>query len=258
MKKYIFLSMFLISVLLNSCSYPHYYYSTNIQNVPLFKENDLLYGYAAASIGEVNNCFEIQAGLPLSGHIALLANYMAGGKDNTNYSVADYSHIHYFEGSAGFYTSFKDIGVFELYGGYGKGSQQHAFAFREYDGWFSWTWVPDGTVDMTFSKIFIQPDIGVRLGWLGSAFSCRLSKLNFNEINVYNTVYRKDELDLLKRFSTPWIIEPALTFRAGTKSVKGQIQFIFATNLAHPDLAFEEFRINAGLHFILSKKQEEK
>lgn len=258
MKKYNLLVVLSISVMLTSCSYPHYYYSPNIQNAPLFKESLEFSGLAAVSLGAVNPSLEFQAGLSLPGHIALMANYMGGGTDNSSDTHTDYSKVRYFEGALGFYKSFKEIGVFEIYGGYGKGTQSHVFAFREYQSGLVWTWIPDGEADMSFSKIFIQPDIGIRKDWLDAAFSCRFTKLDFDEINFYNTVYRLDELNLLKQNTTPWLIEPAFTFRAGGESVKGQMQLGFAANLANPDLSFETLRFSIGLHVNLSKKQSAK
>jgi hypothetical protein len=245
------------SVLLTSCSFPHFYYSPNVQNVPMFTEKTVFSGDIAGSVGVVNNSFEIQAGLSLPGHVALTANYMTGGTKHFRDNISDLSKVSYFEGTTGFYTSFKEYGVFEVYGGYGKGSQNHTFVYKEYGGQLIWTWVPDGTANLSFSKIFIQPDIGIKTEWMEGAFSCRLSKLNFNDIEINNTAYRLDELNTLKQNSAPWLLEPAFTFRGGLKSVKIQIQVVYAGNLSNPDLLFEKLRFNVGLHFNLSKKKSE-
>lgn len=253
MNKNIVIIVSFSSLLLSSCSYPHYYYSTNVQNVPLFTEKNEFSGNVAGSFGIVNNSFEIQSGLSLPGHVALTANYMAGGNNNSVGSVSDYSKIQYFEGTAGFYTSFNNIGVFEIYGGYGKGSQRHAYSYCEYNGNPGWIWIPDGTADLSYSKLFIQPDIGIKTEWLEGAFSCRLSKLNFSDIEINNTTYHLDELNTLKLNSTPWFLEPAFTFRGGLKSVKLQLQVVFAHSFSNQDLLFEKTRYNIGLHVNLSK-----
>lgn len=258
MKKNIILIISLIILLLHGCSYPHFYYSPNTQDVPLFTEKNQFSGNVAGSFGLVNNSFEIQAGLSLPAHVALTANLMTGGNDNTSNSVSDFSKINYFEGTAGYYTSFSDIGVFEIYGGYGKGSQRHAFSYDEYDSWFTWTWIPDGTANLSFSKFFIQPDIGIKSEYLEGAFSCRLSRMDFYDIEMNSTVYHSDELITLKQNSNPWLLEPALTFRGGSKSVKGQVQVIYAGNLGNSALLFEKFRFSFGLHLNLLMKPTEK
>jgi hypothetical protein len=223
----------------------------------MFTEENLFSGTIAGSVGEVNNSIEIQAGLSLPGHVAFTANYMAGGTRHIRDNISDISKVSYFEGAAGFYTSFSDKGLFEIYGGYGKGSQNHTFAYKEYDGFLSWTWIRDGTANLSFSKLFIQPDIGLKINSFEGAFSCRLSKLNLTNIDVYNTVHRLDQLNTLKQNNNPWLLEPALTIRGGSKSVKAQVQIILSKSLSGADLLFENVRFSFGLHFNLSGKQSE-
>jgi hypothetical protein len=244
-------------ILTTGCSFPHYYYSPNSQNVPLFKGGDEFSGLMAGSFGVVNNCLELQAGYSFQGHMALTGNFMIGGKNNSDDDYQDYSKINYYEGALGYYNSFKTIGVFEIYGGLGHGSQQHVFAYKEYTDGQGWNWIPDGNADLSFSKIFVQPDIGIKLKWMEGAFSCRLSNLNFSGISVYNTVHRLDELNTIKLNHAPWLLEPALTFRVGGKSVKAQVQFVSSTNLTNSNMKFEHFRFNIGLHINLSKKISE-
>lgn len=253
MRKKIPSIILLTSVLLSSCTTPHFYYTPIIQNVPLFNDKNQFSGYLAGSFGTVNSCFEIQTGFSLPGHVALTANYMTGGNNHSSEYYDDFARINYFESSLGFYRSFENIGVFEIYSGYGRGFQRHAFT-----SWQSWSLESDGAADMSFSKIFIQPDIGIKKGWMEAAFSCRLTRLNFSEIRINNTVYHLDELNILKQNSTPWLVEPAFTFRGGSKSVKGQIQVLFTGNLTNSYLKFERFRFNIGLYFSLSKKQSKK
>lgn len=256
MKKFNLLLFTGILILLNCCSYPHFYYSPNIQHVPLFDDRNEFSGSIAGSVGIVNNCVELQAGYSLPGHVALSTNFMTGGNNHETGSYRDFSKLSYFEGSLGFYTSFSETGIFEIYGGYGLGSQRHSFTFSEFSTWYLWDREPDGTADMSFSKIFIQPNIGIRSEWVEAAFSCRFSRLNFKEINIYNTVYHLDELNTLKLNSAPTLLEPALTFRAGSESIKGQIQLGFAARLSNPDLElmFESLRFSLGIHFYLSGK----
>ncbi len=258
MKRNIFFIVLWTSILLTCCTFPHYYYSPNVQNVPLFSEKNEFSANIAGSLGIVNPSFEIQAGYAFPAHIALTANYMTGGNDNSSNSIRDFSKNNYFEGTAGYYKSFKEIGVFEVYGGYGSGKQQHSFSYREYSGWWSLNWIQDGTADLSFSKIFIQPDIGIKIDWVEGAFSCRLSQLSFDNIDIWNTVYHLDELNTLKQLSSAWLLEPAITFRGGPKWIKMQIQLVCVGNLSAPDFLFEKFRFNIGLHLNLSDSHLEK
>jgi hypothetical protein len=252
MKIYVYINFLWVTVLLTSCSFPHYYYSPNVQNIPLFTEKYAFSCDFAGSVGSVNSSLEIQAGLSLPGHIALTTNLMTGGTKHFRDNVSDISKVGYFEGAAGYYTSFSDKGVFEVYGGYGKGSQHHSFAYDEYGGQLIWTWVKDGTADLSFSKIFIQPEIGFKFDWFEGAFSCRLARLNFINIDVNNTVYRLEELNSLKKITDPWLLEPAFTLRGGSKSVKFQVQINNSRCFSNDYNLFEVLRISGGLHFNLA------
>jgi hypothetical protein len=255
MKKNILSIIMCAYLLAAACSYPHYYYSPNVQNVPLFKEREEFSFNLGGSVGAVDPSLEVQAAYALPGHIALMTNYMAGGTDNSPASYDDYSKNRYFEGGLGFYVPFREIGVFELYTGYGQGSQNHAFAYKEYQGKLIWNWVADGSADMSYTKFFIQPNIGIRTNWVDAALSVRLSALNFTEINIYNTVHRLQELNTLQQNNTPWLFEPALTCRLGKGSLKGQMQIVFSNDFSGSDLHFEKLRFNFGIYVDLLKKK---
>lgn len=246
-------------MLLTGCAFPHYFYSPNIQSVPLFKESNEFYGLMAMSTGK-GESFELQAGYSLPMHIALNANYMNGKRDKSRGSVDDITKISYFEGSIGYYKSFLTYGIFEIYGGFGHGSQNHTFAYTTSadNGWFSFQVIPDGKADLSFSKLYFQPNMGLKTKWVEAAVSFRLSSLDFDKINIYNTKYHLDELNLLKEYNAPWLFEPSLTLRGGPEMVKFQIQVVSPKNLTDQDLMFEECRFSFGMVFSLSKKKDEK
>ena len=248
--------LFLILLLINSCSYPHMYHSPNMLPVPLFKDPVEFSGIVAGSFGAVNSCFEMQAAMSLPAHIALGANFMTGGKNNSGTNYEDRSDYNYFEGFGGFYSSFADIGLFEIYAGYGGGNQKHIFAYNDWD-WGNGSWVQDGTAELNFSKFFLQPDIGVRTKIIEGALSFRLSRINFEPFEIDpDIVYRIDELNALRSGRVSWLIEPGFTFRVGHDPVKFQIQGVYSANPSHPDLQFEHFRFNIGINFKFGKKKD--
>jgi hypothetical protein len=242
-------------MMFSSCTYPHYYHSPNMMTVPLFNKGGEWSTMLAGSFGSVNPSFEMQTAFSFPAHIALGINYMTGGKDNSGDYYTDLSKNHYFEGFGGFYTSFQKIGVFEFYAGYGEGNEQHTFAYNDWD-WGGGSWIQDGDGEMKFSRIFFQPDIGLRTKFIEGAFSLRLSRIDFKEIEYHNTYYRLNELKLLQSHPDSWLIEPGITFRGGHDPLKFQIQALFSMNPSNPDLSFERFRFNIGLNlkFGLNKK----
>jgi len=244
-------------IFLGSCSWPHLYYSPNMMTVPMFNKAGEFSGTVSGSFGTVNPSFELQTAFSLPAHMALGVNLMTGGNDNSGDSYDDFSKYNFFEGFGGYYTSFRKLGIFEIYAGYGEGKGRHEFAYKEYDGWFEWHWVPDGTAEMNFSRFFIQPDIGIRTKAIEGAFSLRLSNINYKEIDYANTFYRLAELQLLESNKSSWLLEPGFTFRGGHDPVKFQVQALFSADVSQPDLSFERFRINIGINIKLGKKKTE-
>jgi len=247
-------SVLSILVLVSSCSYPHMYHSPNMMSVPLFNDKAEFSFMPAASFGTVFTSFEMQGAFSLPGHIALGANFLTGGRNNSETTYEDFSKYNYFEGFGGFYTSFRDIGVFEIYAGYGKGGESHTFAYNDWD-WGGGGWVQDGTAEMKFSGLFLQPDVGIRMKNIEAAFSLRISRIDFREVTYYGTVYRLDELQDLKFNRTSWLMEPGITFRGGYDPVKFQIQAVFSPNLSNPNQQFEHFRFNMGVNIRFGGKK---
>ena len=116
-------------------------------------------------------------------------------------------------------------------------------------------WVKDGTADMKFSSLFLQPDIGIRMKNIEAAFSIKLNRIDFKELSYPNTVYRLEELQDLSQNRISWLIEPGFTFRGGYDPVKFQIQAVFSPNLSNPDQPFEHFRFNMGINIRFGGKK---
>ena len=245
-----------ILLLAGSCSYPHMYHSPNMMSVPLFNDKAEFSFMPAASFGTVFTSFEMQGAVSLPGHIALGANLFTGGRDNSEDTYDDFSKYNFFEGFGGFYTTFSDKGVFEIYAGYGEGGENHTFAYNDWD-WGGGGWVQDGTAEMKFSSLFLQPDVGIRMKNIEAAFSLRLSRINFKEVTYSGTVYRLDELQDLSTNRISWLMEPGFTFRGGYDPVKFQVQVVFSPNLSNPDQQFEHFRFNMGVNIRFGGKKNQ-
>jgi hypothetical protein len=251
---HLFIPVCIIIIIMTGCAYPHMYHSPNMMSVPMFKQKGEFSTLLAGSFGSINSSFEMEAAASLPGHIGLGGNLMIGGKDNSGSTYEDHARYNYYEGFCGFYSTFHKSGIFEIYAGYGEGNERHTFAYNDWD-WGGGGWIQDGTADMKFSGLFIQPDIGIRIKAFEAAFSLRLSRISFREINYYDTEYRLLELQDLESNSTSVLLEPGFTFRVGHDPIKFQIQGVFSPNLTYPELMFEKFRVNFGLILRIGKKK---
>lgn len=230
----------LIPFILSSCT--HYYYVSNVQNVPLFKEKNDLRLSGSLGGGDESECIEIQTAYSVTDHIGVMANYMSakGG------SVADHNYArgNYFEGGAGYYKPLNEFGIFEIYGGLGLCNQHH-----EFSDFYSGT--NAGDIDLTSLKFFIQPSFGFTTNFIDAAFSTRICVVNYSNGSNFLTGYT-DEYAKLNSLSSQihGFIEPALTVRAGWKYTKLQFQAIRAGYLGSSNFHIgEDWHISLGLYF---------
>jgi hypothetical protein len=240
--------LFLIFVLaLSGCT--HYYYTPNAQNVPMFREKNQLL-LSAGLGGSESECLELQAAYSPVQNLAVMANYMASTIQYN--STGDYGNQAYIEGALGYYKPINSFAVFEIYAGWGSGSEHHRYVeSTTYDYNGNTYYSSEGTSDLTFKKIFIQPSVGFSFDFLDIAFSSRLYRLNFDNIQNYisGNSYDSNTLKSLMMYNQHYFVEPALTFRGGWQNVKLQLQVSTTQLLQNESRAFmyESLHMSLGV-----------
>jgi hypothetical protein len=244
MKKHI-IPFLLIAIFFNSCS--HYYYVPNVQNVSLFREKDEFRISALYGGGDESVTGEVQAAYAITDKIGVAANYMhASGGDN---SENNFGKGNYFEGAVGYFKPIRKSGVFEVYGGLGGGGQQHEYQSIYDNDYF-------GKADLSCFKIYLQPSYGFTFNWIDIAFSTRLNRVSYTNIdyNIHENTYIIDDLESLS-VKGHYFIEPAVTLRAGWKNIKAQVQFVYSDYLNNPKLyVFEEMHMSIGLYIAIAER----
>lgn len=233
------LTYLLALLVLGSCS--HSYYIPTTANVPLLKEKNELRATVSTGGGGDISTVDLQAAYSITNHFAVMTNFMSGrGSDDDENSRGNGNC---FELGAGYFAPIEEKGVFEVYGGFGFSNQHH-----EYNS--------GGMADLSFRKFFIQPSFGLSLNAFDLAFTPGLSSVSFHKVDnlLLSTDVNFEEVDQIAKNNTSLLFEPTLTIRAGWKYVKFQTQFGLAHNLSHPDLAFEQFKLNVGLTFSFAKR----
>jgi hypothetical protein len=244
MKKLTITTLFL-AVLLCSCS--HYYYVTNVQNVPLFKEKNEFRFTGAYGEGDESGSIEAQASYSVTDHIGVMADFMSvkGG----DVSGRNYGKGNYFEGAIGYYRPTGESGVFEIYGGAGGSSQHHEYSNSDNSEY-------RGSAEVSFLKLFVQPSFGITLDFCDVAFSTRIGSLSYfnienkitGDVGEYQDLYTVTE-------KNHFILEPAITLRGGWKNIKAQFQVGYAGIVNKPELLFaEEWHVSFGLSIAFAKK----
>jgi hypothetical protein len=242
-----------ISLFLCGCS--HYYYVSNVQNVPLFREKNEYRLNAGYGFGDETECIEVQAAYAVSGKIGITGNFMTvrGG----DVSDHDYGKGNYFDGGIGYYLPVKDFFSFEIYSGIGGSSQHHEYSSLKYSQG-SLNSQNDGTSDLSFIKLFIQPAIGLKHNVFEVAVSTRLSSVSYTNIEnyAYSDSHVYEELNAISG-KMHFFLEPAVTLRIGWKSLKLQFQGSYSGYLNSPRMYFgEEAHLSAGIYFAFKSKNK--
>ena len=230
---------------LSSCS--HYYYVPDVHNVPLFKEKNEFRISGTYGEGRETKCIEIQTAYSVTDKIGIMSDFMSAQGGNIN--SHDYGKGNYFDGAIGYYKPVGRFGVFEIYGGLGRSGQHHEYGNSYYNQ-------STGYANLSFTKLFVQPSIGLISYPLDIALSARISRITFDNIenHISSDIDSYNELRALSDKSHLFI-EPGITIRGGWKSVKVQVQAVYSWYLNNPKLYIgEDYHISLGLYCTLGKK----
>jgi len=230
-------------IYLTGCT--HYYYLSNVQNIPMFREKKEYRFSVNAGGGDQASSSDINAAYSITNKFAIMFNYMqvkAGNeKGNTNFASAKY-----YEAAFGYYKPLNKYFVFETYIGLANCKQHHQYS--ESDLWSGSNYII-GTSDLIFTKFFIQPSIGAHWKAFDCIVSTRLTNLNFTQItnNISQSSSEFANLNLIEKNRNTFLTETSLTIRVGFKNLKLQMQGQGVSNLTHTDLKFINSQSSIGL-----------
>ncbi len=241
----------LLLTVLSGCK--HYYYIPSAQNIPLFKEKNEFRAAIASGGGDEISTTDFQAAYSITNKFGVIANFMTaegGDESSDNRGVGRYLEV-----GCGYYKPFYKYGIFEVFGGVGRGNQRHYYEDTNYGGSSSTTKY-SGTAELSLTKIFLQPSIGLTLNWMDLAFTPAISGISFTRINngIDTTDQNYFSVNNLSRHRNSFLFEPGFTFRFGWKYVKLQIQFVSIENLSHRNLDFEPKKVSVGLTFAFADR----
>jgi hypothetical protein len=230
----------------------HYYYVPNVQNVPLFKQKNEYRLSVISGFGESSFSKEIEAAYSITNHFGVMANFIsAKDLENDEYS---WGKGNYIEGAAGYFKPFGKSKVFEIYGGFGGSKQNHQYRPELIDTIYN-----AGTSELSFTRLFLQPSIGLTFSIFDIAFSTRMCWLSFNNAN--NQIDRKlneqefDKFNSLVNDKNFIFFEPALTIRGGWKYVKVQLQGEIDSYFNNGKNYFDDFHVSIGLFAAISARK---
>ena len=232
-------TLFVLLVLITSCS--HTYYVQTTQIVPLFKEKNETQATISYGTTDETNTIDIQAAHSFTNKFAMTTNVMfvSGGDD------VDGGKGQYFDVALGYFKPLSPHGVFEIYGGVGGSNQKHQYA---YEG---------GYADLSFKKVFIQPSIGLTYSAFDIALTSGFSNINFDYINnqINPNTRDFDNIEQIGKNRNYFLFEPSLTIRGGWRFVKLQGQLGLSQNLSSTSsYYFEPLKLNIGLTLAFAER----
>ena len=241
-----FTSILFIVVLIFFCSScKRTLYVPNMQNVPLLKEKNEI----RASFTPSN----VQAAYGITNGLGLMLNAHFPNSLTLQELEGDLStKRRFYEGGIGYFTKVNELGVFEIYGGVGKGKVSFDNRGNNIKDKFS----------SKFSRYFIQPSIGWTLENVDLAISLRYTRLSFYDLDTSEYIFDASkgfdqDLSLIDQNSYSFV-EPAITLRLGMKYAKSFFQLQRVAQLNSEIIEYRDMQYTFGIHINIAKRFEEK
>ncbi len=203
-------------------------YVPNVVNTPMLSNK----GEFHANVNTGTSGFDPQLSYAITDNIGVMLN---ASIENRNRDSTDSHHRHKFiEFAAGYYTKFAELGRFETYVGYGRGSIN---AHYDFVLWESFS-------DVKYNRIFVQPAIGISTKWFDGSFAMRIAY-----VDIFQSGYRKDGI----------FMEPIVTVKFGYDYFKIVSQMGYslpADNYVSFD--YEPFMFSVGIQVTLGRRGNSK
>lgn len=238
MKNALYVLLAALTLFFGACS-PNYYLPTT-QNVPMIKAQ----GESNILVAGNANQVELQGAYGISDQLALQLNgglIIPKNEDNGNGGEGKMIEL-----GLGYYTNISESFLFDVYALAGVGSLENHFP----------TTLPDnpgttGKITAGISRFGIQPGISYHSTYFSVSASARLASLNYANVEGNLIFDSEDQVAYLKDNKSSFLIEPALTLRAGLERIKLQIQLMKSINASNSDFKQDDTMLSIGLNFRL-------
>lgn len=233
--RFLFIALF-AATLTSSCN-PKFY-SPNTHNAPLLSHRGEVQVTAAGNVDQL----ELQGAYAITDGFGLIAGgglFIPSDEENGNGGSGSF-----LEAGAGFFTPVSSDFVFETYGLFGFGSFENHLPGFVQEGSNA-----KGDISANLTRFGIQPNFGYKSEYFSVGVSSRIVHVGYNNIKgdlVHNDT---DQIRYLKDHRSNFMIEPALTLRAGVKKMKLQIQVGKSFNLTNSDFHQDDLLLTCGFHF---------
>lgn len=213
------------------------YYTPNTQNVPLLSEK----GETNLTLSGNGNQVEFQGATAIGDNFAILGNgglFIPADLDNGNGGSGKFIEL-----GAGYFTPITENWIFETYALAGIGGVENHF--KTPDGPQS-----IGDISANILRIGIQPNFGYKSKYFSAAVSSRIVNLSYSNIKGGLIFDSENQITYLENNKSNFLLEPALTIKAGLENIKLQVQYGYSYNLSNSDFRQDDTFLTVGLNFI--------
>ena len=215
-------------------------YTPNTQNVPLISEK----GQTNLTLSGNGNQVEFQGAYGIAENIAIQANgglFIPSDLDNGNGGSGKFVEV-----GAGYFKPINTDWVFEAYGIVGIGSVENHLPSTKNEAPLT-----NGDISANVLRIGIQPNFGYVSKHFSAAISSRFVNLSYNKIEGDLIFEDQIYINYLNENKSNFLIEPAITLRAGFEKIKFQLQYGYSLNLSNSDFRQDTSYLTFGLNFNL-------
>jgi hypothetical protein len=239
MKNYALL-LFALLLLTTACN--PIYYSPTTHNVPLLRQK----GDVRIALSGAEKRIGLDAAYAVDQHIGIVLS--GGSFFPADDEQGDGGKGKFVETGFGYFKPISNHLLFETYGLIGYGNVENHFPSTLADHPTS-----TGIIQANMLRYGIQPNIAFTSTYFDAAFSLRTFGLNYFNASGNLLFENEDQLTYLKKENRQFIMEPALTLRAGYKYIKGQFQFGWSRNLSNSEFRQDDVFATLGLIYALDR-----
>jgi len=235
-----------------------YYYSSNVQVSPLFKEKGEARVNANILLADGNeepsvlfNGLNVQGAYAFTNHWGAFVNLMSGTNiDDKLFSATN--GVKYGELALGY---FKPVGesekfIFEVYGGYGKGVLHNNYSISD---------ATNTIAKIGVDKLFIQPGIGLRKKNIEISMTTRVTYVanDFKTAPDYAVMHDYDirDYEYALKNKNPLYLEPAFNFRVGGERLKFNMNFVRPLNVTYSEYKQQTYALTFGIQYAFNLKK---
>jgi len=219
------------------------YYVPNSHNVPILQgRGDGSIAARASTLG-----IEVQGAYAVNDYIGLMINGAGGHQVNETQQNLGSGDVVFLEGGVGTFKSFGRF-VWENYGLLGVGHVKNdlEWTVRESPG-------TTGKIEADFLRFAFQPSLAWRSRHFDAIASLRLSGLKHSNVSGDLVFDHTNQVSYLDSIGNQFLLEPAITIRAGRDPLKLAFQVGGSRNLSHT--TFHQVDNVASLAVVYTKRR---